>query len=92
VVQTTKVEEPAPETGNGFFDSSQPRRPEASRSRALYRFYSAPPRFLPANSANNDLAEGFARVAVETLLATSLAGRNTLPATSLQQLGSIQEK
>jgi len=23
VVQTTKVEEPAPETGNGFFDSSR---------------------------------------------------------------------
>jgi len=52
VVQTTKVEEPAPETGLGFFDSSQPYRQSLSLPRSRPRFPSASTRHLPAKSAN----------------------------------------
>lgn len=92
VVQTTKVEEPAPETGLGFFDSSQlHRRRSLSLSRYSPLFISSPIPFR--NRCQLNSAEAFARSTGETLLATSLArAHKTLLATSPQYEDSIQEK
>jgi hypothetical protein len=67
VVQTTEVEEPAPETGRGFFDSSQLRR---RRSLSLPRtFPPLSPAPIPSRKlCQQNSAEGFARFAVTTRL------------------------
>ena len=60
VVQTTKVEEPAPETGFGFFDASQlHRRSLSPRALTLTTLYPAD-RHLAARSASKIPREAFA--------------------------------